>query len=73
MFISTWKYLFLNDYFIGISTGTIPLADIMGDVLTAYQKDKACYIQYTEETLPQIKRNNFLYHYVVFILKHCSL
>ena len=45
MFISSWKYPFLNDDFVSISTGAIVSADITEDILSAYQKDKAGYIQ----------------------------
>ena len=47
MFISAWKYPFLNDDLAGISAGAIPSADIIEDLLTANQKDKAFIIQYT--------------------------
>ena len=53
MLISTWNYLFLNDDLAGISTRAISSADITEDLLTAYQKDKAAYIQYIEERLSQ--------------------
>ena len=48
MFIFTWKYPFLNDDLTSISTGTFPSADITEVLLTAYQKDKAAYIQITQ-------------------------
>ena len=41
MFISTWNHPLFN--------GAVPSADITEDLLTAYQRDNARYIQYTEE------------------------
>ena len=38
MLISTWNYPFPNDDLADISTGTISLAEITEDLLTAYQK-----------------------------------
>ena len=73
MFICSCKYPFLNDDLAGISSRAIPSPDITEDLLTAYQKDKAGYIHYTEKRLSQIRSNNFLYHYYVFILKNSSL
>ena len=58
MFISIWKYLFLNDDLAGISTRATPSADITKYLLTAYQKDKVSYIQYNDERLSQINSNN---------------
>ena len=58
MFISIWKYLFLNGDFSGISTGATLSEDITKYLLTAYQKDKVSYIQYNDERLSQIKSNN---------------
>ena len=59
MFISIWNYPFINDHLTCISTRVIPSADITEDLLTAYQKDKAGYIQYIQEILSQNKSNNF--------------
>ena len=47
MFISTWKYPFLNDDLAGISARAIPSADIIENLFTAHQKDKVFIIQYT--------------------------
>ena len=59
MFISTWKYPFLNDDLASVPTGAIPSADITENLLTAYQKNKAVYTQYTEERLSQAKSDSF--------------
>ena len=73
MFISTWKYPFLNDDLASVPTGAIPSADITEDLLTAYQKNKAVYTQYTEERLSQAKSDSFFYYYAVLILKYFPL
>ena len=65
MFISTWKYPFLNGNSASMSTGAILSAVITEALLTEYQRGKVDYIQYTEERLSQIKSNNFLHHYGV--------
>ena len=70
MFSCTWKFPFLNDDLIDIAIGAILSADVTDDLLTAYQKDKADYIQCIGKRLSQIKSNNFLYHYDVFIFKN---
>ena len=59
MFISTSKYLFLNDDLASISTGAIPSPDWrMTCFITEY---KAVYMQHIEKGLSKIKSNNFLH------------
>ena len=73
MFISTWKYAFLNGDLASISTRVIPSAYITEGFFNVYQKEKVAYIQYIKETLSQTKSNNFLHHYDELILKHFPL
>ena len=59
MFISAWKHLFLKDDFASTSTGAILSADITEDLLTAYQNDKAAYIQYIKESFHKLGQITF--------------
>lgn len=59
MFISAWKYPFLKDDLASTSTGGILSADITEDLLTAYQKDKAAYIQCNEESFHKLGQITF--------------
>ena len=51
MFNYTWKNPALRGDLASISTGAINSTDITEDLLTAYQKDEAVYIQYIVERL----------------------